>query len=115
MTGVQTCALPIFVDMVRATRIFQIIEEDNLVENAKKVGDYLLSKISSLGLSKVRGKGLLVAFDFDNGTDRNNALKRIQEEAFVLSCGEKSIRLRPHLTFTEQDADVLVDILKRKI
>ena len=103
------------VDMVRATRIFQIIEEDNLVENAKKVGDYLLSKISSLGLSKVRGKGLLVAFDFDNGTDRNNALKRIQEEAFVLSCGEKSIRLRPHLTFTEQDADVLVDILKRKI
>jgi len=103
------------VDMIRATKIFQIIEKEKLVENAQKTGDYLLQKLIDLGLQNVRGKGLMIAFDFNNTDERDAALKRIKEEALVLSCGEKSIRLRPHLTFSEYDADILVEILKRKL
>lgn len=103
------------VDMVRATKIFQIIQEDNLVENAEKVGDYLQLQLKNIGLEKVRGKGLFVAFDLKDTEERNNLHKRLREEMFVLTCGEKSIRFRPHLTFSKADVDVAIDVIKRKL
>ena len=103
------------VDMVRAAKIFQIIQEENLVKNAEVVGNYLLENLKSLGLRKVRGKGLFVAFDLKDTEERNNLHKRLKEEMFVLTCGEKSIRFRPHLTFSKTDVDVAIDVIKRKL
>ena len=36
------------VDMVRATKMLEIIQEENLVENARVVGTYLLENLSKL-------------------------------------------------------------------
>src|SRR5690606_31216893 len=57
------------VDMVRCQRYLEIIEEDKLVQNADKVGAYLLGKLRELSqqhphmLSNARGKGLFLAID----------------------------------------------------
>lgn len=90
------------VDMVRSTIFMEIIKEDNLVENARVVGDYLLKNLSTLGLSNLRGRGLMIAFD---RPDRDDFIKKLNEDMFALKCGESSIRLRPHLTFCQSDAD----------
>lgn len=56
------------VDMVRATKILEIIEEDQLLARVSKTGSHLQSRLHELAthypaISNVRGRGLLCAFD----------------------------------------------------
>lgn len=96
------------VDMVRSTMQMEIIQEENLVDNAMRVGRYLVTKLLGLRdrVSNVRGRGLMVAFDLENKEDRDRFLARAEaNDLLVLACGEKSVRMRPHLTFTNAEAD----------
>ena len=99
------------VDMVRATRYLQIIEEENLVANAAKVGQYILEQLVQISgryeiMSNVRGRGLMIAFDLPGPEERNTFRDDLFEAGFMLlACGEKSIRLRPALNLTLADAD----------
>lgn len=103
------------VDMVRSTIFMEIIEEDNLIENAAEVGNYFLGKLLELGLKNTRGRGLMLAFDFDTTEKRNEVLQNIQKNMLVLPCGEKSIRLRPHLTFSKDEVDIAIGFIKNSI
>jgi L-lysine 6-transaminase len=99
------------VDMVRATRYLQIIEEDNLVANSAKVGQYMLEQLVKISdryetLSNVRGRGLMIAFDLPGTKERNTFRDALYEAGcMVLACGEKSIRLRPALNLSVENAD----------
>ena len=58
----------------------EIIEEDNLCDNAAKSGEYLQNQLSAIAerhpvISNVRGKGLLTAFDFPDKTARDTFIK----------------------------------------
>ncbi|MEY2492709.1 MAG: L-lysine 6-transaminase, partial [Verrucomicrobiota bacterium] len=55
-------------DMVRSTHFLRIIEQENLFENAAKVGAYFIEQLLELQrdcpfISRVRGRGLFIAFD----------------------------------------------------
>lgn len=103
------------VDMVRATAYFKIIEEDNLVNNAKEVGNYFLNELNKLPLGNVRGRGLMIAFDLPTPEERNAFLTKLNERVFCLKCGSKSIRFRPHLTFSKEDVEVAVNAVRQLI
>ncbi len=100
------------VDMVRSTIYIEIIKEDKLVENAAAVGDYLLNKLKELGLKNTRGKGLMIAFDLGCQSERDEFFNKLSEKILCLKCGRSSIRFRPHLTFTKEDADTAVQFVK---
>ncbi|MCL5991611.1 MAG: L-lysine 6-transaminase [Bacteroidetes bacterium] len=92
------------VDMVRAGRYLEIIEEDNLLTNVKTTGKVLQSKISELVnkhpnyLSNARGRGMFCAFDVLNSDLRNKFKQNCFDEGLlILACGERSIRFRPPL------------------
>jgi L-lysine 6-transaminase len=104
-----------FTDMVRSTIFMEIMEEDKLVENADEVGCYFLSKLLDMELKNARGRGLMIAFDLETTEKRNEVLKKLEESMLVLPCGQKSIRIRPHLTFTKNDTDRAVDFIKNAI
>jgi len=98
-------------DMVRSTRILEIIAAENLVENARQVGAYLLSGLHQLAeefpklVSQVRGRGLMIAFDLPDPELRKKAVDACRAEGvLVLPCGERSIRLRPFLDLAKEDA-----------
>ena len=94
------------VDMVRFCHIIDAIENDDLVSNAKDVGEYLLGKLATVGgISNTRGKGLMIAFDLPSEEMRDKMMGSLSENMIALKCGNKSIRLRPHLTFSKEDAD----------
>jgi L-lysine 6-transaminase len=100
------------VDMLRFIAIAAAIKDFNLVDNARVVGNYLLNELRKLPrISNVRGKGLMIAFDLDNAMSRNNVVDKMKKTCTVLPCGEKSIRLRPHLTFSEGEADLAVQFI----
>ncbi len=110
------------VDMVRSTRYLEIIEEDHLVENARIVGEHLVSRLCGLAeefrdiVSNARGLGLFAAFDVVTPEQRNALrLKCLDKGLIILPSGEKSIRFRPPLTVSAEEIDEGIDIIKASI
>lgn len=113
------------VDMVRFTIYLEIMEKDNLVQNAAKNGEYLKEQLVALqkshsGLvSNVRNLGLFGAFDMRDSKERDKTIGLIAEEgAMMLGCGNKTIRFRPHLNITKSEIDQgfsMIDKAIRKI
>lgn len=99
-------------DMVRSTIYMEIMEEDNLVENAKLLGNYFMNKMYPLGLENLRGRGLMIAFDLPSTEERDAFLERLSEKMLAIKCGTKSVRLRPHMTISRQEADLAIDYIK---
>ena len=95
------------VDMVRFQYIVEAIKEYSLVENARDVGIHLLSNLIKIKqIQRVRGRGLMLAFDLESTERRDEVVSKLQDKMLVLKCGTKSIRLRPALTFSKEDADL---------
>jgi L-lysine 6-transaminase len=110
------------VDMVRAGRYLEIIEEDNLVENARLVGLHLLQSLENLAeefpsvVSNPRGRGLFAAFDVAT-PDLRTAIRRrcLEQGLIILPSGERAIRIRPPLTITSREIDKGVGTIREAI
>lgn len=110
------------VDMVRFTKVLEIIEEERLVENSAHVGAYLLKQLSALEqefpdlVSNARGRGLLCAIDLDSAQDRDQLRNKAYEEGLILiGCGDRSIRFRPPLTITTSEIDEGISIIRQAL
>lgn len=109
------------VDMVRATRILEIIERDGLLARAGEVGAVFLAELTGLGarfpdlLDNVRGRGLMCALDLPSRAVRDGlvAALREREHVLVLPCGERSLRFRPALSVTVEELRLGVRALER--
>ena len=57
-----------------------------------------------------RGKGLMCAFDLKDHEMRNWLREKLYEEGIiVLTCGDQSIRFRPHLNVTKEEIQIVLD------
>ena len=70
-----------FTDYVRSTHYLRIIEEEQLVENARVKGERFLAGLQALArkypvVSAVRGRGLMLAFDLPNTAAARRVLER---------------------------------------
>jgi len=105
-------------DMVRASKIMEIIAEDNLCDNAATVGEYLQSELTGIAqrlpvISNVRGKGLLTAFDFPDKKTRDRFIKSgFEKNIMFLGCGSNTIRFRPALIIEKKHIDDGLEILQ---
>ena len=103
-------------DMVRFTFIADIILQENLLQNSEIVGKYFLEQLQQLPvITNTRGLGLMLAFDLVDATTRNSVLATLLKKMTVLPCGERSIRLRPSLIFSIQDADEAISYIKEAV
>jgi len=107
------------VDMVRFQRYLEIIEAESLVDNAAKVGSYLLDKLQAFTASheyvtNARGKGLMCAFDFPDHHSRQAFTDECAKKSLlILQCGTHSVRFRPPLTVSTDHIDEGMDIIER--
>jgi L-lysine 6-transaminase len=104
------------VDMVRAQRYLEIIEDDRLVKNAEIVGGILLEELVALQtrhpevFSNARGKGLMCGLDVVTPERRAAIIKgALENGAIILGSGARTLRLRPSLTFT---ADNVLELMR---
>ena len=109
-------------DMVRATKYLQIMDEDNLIENAATVGEYLQSKIHALRdkyagkVTNSRGKGLMCAFGLPSPEVRSKFLSKVKENGvLIVGCGVRSVRFRPPLNLTRADVDEGLAIIDKTL
>ena len=107
-------------DMVRSKFILDVIKNENLVENAKKVGEHLKFQLTKLQdeypnlMSNTRGLGLMCSFDLPTPEIRNQFREKcFINKLMILGCGEKSIRFRPPLNITESEIDKGLTIIKK--
>lgn len=106
-------------DMVRSRKYLEIIEEDNLVENASTVGKYLLSCIKEIEaefpklVSQARGLGLMCSFNLPSPEMRKQFLGTLYKNKMImLGCGSKTVRFRPPLTITKADVNKGMRIIR---
>ena len=106
------------VDMVRAARYLQIIDEDNLVQNAADVGALFLQELQGAQhdiqvISNARGRGLMIAFDMPDAGSRDALRTRLWDAGLAtLACGTRALRFRPALIFTAEDVRLAISILR---
>jgi len=96
-----------------AKAVLDVIEEENLVENAAAVGNYLIERSKNLkGLKETRGIGLMVGleFDFDITQLRKDLL--FNHKIFTGYSGKKTLRLLPPLSINKKDVDMLITALE---
>ena len=105
-----------FIDILRFQLIMEVIEKENLVENARKVGEYLLNGLIELQskfpekISNARGRGLMCAIDLPTPEQRNHLRSILYDNGvIILPCGDQSIRFRPHLTVSEEEIQIVLD------
>ncbi|MGO9560029.1 MAG: L-lysine 6-transaminase [Acidimicrobiales bacterium] len=109
------------VDMVRSTRLLELIDETDAIANAREVGSHLLARVEAVSAEhpsiteNARGRGLLVAVDLRTAPQRDRvlAMLRDDERVMALACGERTVRFRPALSVSVDEIDHGCDALRR--
>ena len=99
-----------------ALAVLEVIEQESLMQNAEKIGNYLQSELKAIPeISGVRGYGLMIGFDVP---DSHKNLKKdllFKHRIFTGEAKPNVIRLLPSLALTMEDATSFIDALTSAI
>lgn len=101
-----------------AIAVLDIIEKEQLVENAEKVGSYLLTRLREMqipGVKEIRGKGLMIGIEFEDSAKEIRNKLLFEEKVFTGAAGTTVIRLLPPLTLTLEEADEFLTRFKKAL
>lgn len=99
-----------------ALAVLEIIEEDKLMENAKSIGEFLISRLKKIhGLKNIRGRGLMIGFDVDGALKdlRKNLL--YNQHVFTGEAKPNTIRLLPSLALRKKEAEEFLESLEEEM
>ena len=93
-----------------ALAVLEVMEREELVENAKNMGAYLISKLQGqAGIQEIKGKGLMLGLKFDYPIKELRLKLLIQAKVFTGSAKDPNmLRLLPPLTIGKTEADLFV-------
>ena len=95
------------IDMIRSSKIIDIIKEDNLELNATERGNQWsdeMKMIQSNKINNIRNLGLIMSFDCESTEKRNQLLDILKKNKLLaLGAGENTIRMRPNLAVSKTD------------
>jgi len=93
-----------------AIAVLDVIEQEHLMENALRVGNYLINELQKFSrLKEVRGKGLMIGIEFDEPVKKLRERLLFEKKIFTGVSGSNIIRLLPPLCLTMQDAELFLD------
>ena len=101
-----------------ALAVLDVMEQEELVENARQVGEYLMERLKELQQEQphivdVRGRGLMIGVELDIPYKEVRNRLLFQEHCFTGCSGTNVIRLLPPLSVGKEQADAFVEKLKR--
>ena len=89
-----------------AIAVLDVMKEENLVENAREVGEYLMAELRKIPqIKEVRGLGLMIGMEFDYPVKDLRKALVMEKRVFTGASGTNVIRLLPPLCFTRALAD----------
>ncbi|MBO5252233.1 MAG: aminotransferase class III-fold pyridoxal phosphate-dependent enzyme [Bacteroidaceae bacterium] len=94
-----------------AIAVLDVIKQDKLVENAAKVGAYLLDELKKFPqIKEVRGQGLMIGMEFEQPIKDIRRKLLFEQKVFTGVSGTNVIRLLPPLCLSMEEAK---EFLKR--
>ncbi len=90
-----------------ATAVLDVMEDEKLVENAAKVGKYLIDELRKMPeVKEVRGLGLMIGLEVEGFTGSELRRKLLFEHhIFTGGAGQYTVRLLPALSLSMDEAD----------
>jgi acetylornithine/N-succinyldiaminopimelate aminotransferase len=96
-----------------ALAVLDVMEQEHLVENAAKVGTYLISELKKISaIKEVRGRGLMIGLEFDKPIKELRSRLIFEQHVFTGASGTNTLRLLPPLCLSMNEADIFIDRLK---
>lgn len=97
-----------------ALAVLEVIEAENLIENAAKVGEEAIAKLKKIGgrVTEVRGRGLMIGIEIDGSAPELRKEILFRHGIFTGGAGQTTIRLLPALSVSSQQLDGFIDLLK---
>ncbi len=97
--------------------VFDIFNDEGLVENADKIGKIFKNRLLDLQkkyggkITEVRSAGLLIGIELNNEIAKD-VFNKLFDDGFLTSlCGGNTIRIAPPLIITENDVELFVNEL----
>ena len=99
-----------------ALAVLEVVESEDLIEQAKKTGEYLLYRLSGIeGIENVRGRGLMIGFDVSEELKDLKKNLLYNQRVFTGEAKPNVIRLLPSLAITRKQVDEFIDSLQNEI
>ncbi|MBR4755981.1 MAG: aminotransferase class III-fold pyridoxal phosphate-dependent enzyme [Bacteroidales bacterium] len=113
--------------MAAAIAVADIIKDENLVQNALEVGDYLKSRLAAIAdgatdgepqetppvrIKEVRGRGLMLGVEFSGPVAELRSKLLFEKHIFTGVSGKNMIRLLAPLVLTKDDVDIFIKALE---
>ncbi len=101
-----------------ALAVLDVMEEEHLVENADKVGTYLIRRLREARLPhvvEVRGRGLMIGIELDMPYKEVRNRLVHDQHCFTGCSGTNTLRLLPPLCITKADADDFIERLQKSL
>lgn len=91
-----------------AMAVLEVLESENLMANAARVGQYLTSQLSAFSIGAVRGKGLMIGFDIPAHLPTLRTDLVVKKRIFTGESKPNIIRLLPALNLSVEEVDVFI-------
>jgi 4-aminobutyrate aminotransferase-like enzyme len=101
--------------------VLDVIEDEQLVAHAKRVGDMLLAALRDLpggDIVEVRGRGLLIGVQLRTADVAARVVDRLRDDGILIGrTGPRDdvLKIRPPLVFGDEPVELLVDGLRRAL
>lgn len=96
--------------------VLDIMKDENLIDNAARMGDYLMNGIRQIGgYKELRGRGLMIGIEYDFPVEplRNTLL--FEHRIFTGVAGKHTLRLLPSLALGVAEADMFLEALAKEV
>jgi acetylornithine/N-succinyldiaminopimelate aminotransferase len=99
-----------------ALAVLEIIEKDNLMDNATAIGNYLINELKKLPhIKEVRGKGLMIGIELPEELKDVKKNLLFKHNIFTGEAKPNVIRLLPALNITKVEADIFLEAIKEEL
>ena len=97
-----------------ALAVLDVIGQENLVENAAKVGEYLMTELKKFPqIKEVRGRGLMIGLEFEEPI-KELRLKLLKEQhVFTGVSGTNVLRRLPPLCLSMEEANLFLERFRK--
>ncbi len=103
-----------------ALKVLEIIKRDNLIENAREIGNFALSLLNKLKeenshlIKEVRGLGLMIGIEIVDDEKAKKIFNALLDNGIIVNLTQQKIlRLLPPLIITQQEISYFVDTLAK--
>ena len=103
-----------------ACAVLDVMKDEQLVENAAQVGQYLIDKLKEMSqrcpeIVEVRGRGLMIGVEIKGDASALRKRLLFEKHIFTGGAGQHTVRLLPALGLKKEQADIFLNAFEELI